>query len=81
MTPLADGERRDAKVCMYTNTHDANFIVDRLPDHPNVVIASACSGHGFKFSSVIGEILADLVIDGDTLHPISFLSADRLVRG
>jgi sarcosine oxidase len=79
--PLANGERRDAKVCMYTNTPDANFIVDRLGGHPNVVVASACSGHGFKFSSVIGEILADLVLDGETRHPISFLSADRLVRG
>ena len=79
--PLANGERRDAKVCMYTNTHDANFIVDRLADDPNVVVASACSGHGFKFSSVIGEILADLVLDGETRHPIGFLSADRLVRG
>ena len=79
--PLANGKRLDAKVCMYTNTPDAHFIVDRLPGHPNVVVASACSGHGFKFSSVIGEILADLVIDGETRHPISFLSADRLVRG
>jgi sarcosine oxidase len=79
--PLANGKRRDAKVCMYTNTHDANFIVDRLRDNPNVIIASACSGHGFKFSSVIGEILADLVLDGETRHPIGFLSADRLVRG
>ncbi len=79
--PLANGERRDAKVCMYTNTHDSNFIVDRLADAPNVVVASACSGHGFKFSSVIGEILADLVLDGASRHPIGFLSADRLVRG
>jgi len=78
--PLANGERRDAKVCMYTNTPDANFIIDRLAEHPNVVVASACSGHGFKFSSVIGEILADLVLEGETRHPISFLSADRLVR-
>jgi sarcosine oxidase len=65
---------------MYTNTHDANFIVDRLADAPNVVVASACSGHGFKFSSVIGEILADLVLDGASRNPIGFLSADRLVR-
>ena len=79
--PLADGERRDAKVCMYTNTPDAHFIVDRLPDHPNVVVASACSGHGFKFSTVIGEILADLVLEGETRHPIGFLSAKRLVHG
>jgi sarcosine oxidase len=76
--PLANGERRDAKVCMYTNTPDAHFIVDRLTDDPNVVIASACSGHGFKFSGVIGEILADLVIDGETRHAIGFLSAERL---
>jgi sarcosine oxidase len=76
--PLANGERLDAKVCMYTNTPDANFIVDRVADHPNVVVASACSGHGFKFSSVIGEILADLVIDGESRHPIGFLSAERL---
>ncbi|MDQ2915508.1 MAG: N-methyl-L-tryptophan oxidase [Chloroflexota bacterium] len=76
--PLANGERRDAKVCMYTNTSDANFVIDRLPDDPNVVVASACSGHGFKFSTVIGEILADLVLDGETRHPIRFLSADRL---
>src|SRR5207302_9114589 len=79
--PLANGERRDAKVCMYTNTPDANFIVDRLADHPSVVVASACSGHGFKFASVIGEILADLVLKGETRHPIGFLSARRLVHG
>ena len=76
--PLANGERRDAKVCMYTNTTDAHFIVDRLPDAPSVIVASACSGHGFKFSSVIGEILADLALDGETPHPIQFLSAERL---
>jgi sarcosine oxidase len=76
--PLANGARRQAKVCMYTNTRDANFVIDRLADHPNVVVASACSGHGFKFSSVIGEILADLVLDGHTRHPIGFLSAKRL---
>jgi glycine/D-amino acid oxidase-like deaminating enzyme len=76
--PLANGARRQAKVCMYTNTRDANFVIDRLADHPNVVVASACSGHGFKFSSVIGEILGDLVLDGHTRHPIGFLSAKRL---
>ena len=79
--PLANGARRDAKVCMYTNTPDANFIVDRLAEDPNVVVASACSGHGFKFSTVIGEILADLVLTGETRHPIGFLSANRLVHG
>jgi sarcosine oxidase len=77
--PLANGERRGAKVCMYTNAPDANFIVDRIHADPNVVIASACSGHGFKFASVIGEICADLALDGRTAHPIEFLAAARLV--
>jgi sarcosine oxidase len=79
--PLANGARRDAKVCMYTNTPDGHFVIDRLNDDSNVIVASACSGHGFKFASVIGEILADLVLDCKTRHPISFLSARRLVRG
>ena len=78
--PLANGARRQAKVCLYTNTPDAHFIVDRLADHPNVVVASACSGHGFKFASVVGEILAELVLDGETHHPIGFLSATRLAH-
>jgi sarcosine oxidase len=78
--PLANGERRDAKVCMYTNTRDGHFVIDHLNEASNVVVASACSGHGFKFSSVIGEILADLVLDGKTHYSINFLSARRLVR-
>jgi sarcosine oxidase len=76
--PLANGRRLNAKVCMYTNTRDSDFVIDHLAGHPNVVVASACSGHGFKFSSVIGEILADLVLDGQTRYPIDFLSAKRL---
>ena len=79
--PLADGERREAKVCMYTNTTDGHFIIDFLPEDSNVVIASACSGHGFKFSSVVGEIAADLALDGETQHAIEFLSAARLESG
>ena len=76
--PLANGERRDAKVCMYTNTVDSHFVIDNLLEDSNVVVASACSGHGFKFASVIGEILADLVLSGETAHAIGFLSSERL---
>jgi sarcosine oxidase len=76
--PLANGERRDAKVCMYTNTPDSHFVIDRLLEDSNVIVASVCSGHGFKFASVIGEILADLVLEGETRHEIGFLSAERL---
>ena len=58
--PNADGALRSAAVCQYTNTPDGHFWIDRHPAHANVLIASACCGHGFKFASVVGEILADL---------------------
>ena len=60
-TPGADGPLRASVVCLYTNTPDEHFWIDRYPAHPQVLVASPCSGHGFKFSPVIGEILADLV--------------------
>ena len=59
--PAADGTLRATTVCLYTNTPDEHFLIDRHPLHRHVLIASACSGHGFKFSPVIGEMLADLV--------------------
>lgn len=77
--PSANGPVRSCKVCMYTNTPDENFAIGTLPGHDRVVFASACSGHGFKFSSVIGEVLADLATTGETAHPIGFLAADRFV--
>lgn len=76
--PGALGPIRDIQVCLYTNTTDEHFVVDLHPEHGNVVIASPCSGHGFKFASVIGEILADLAESGSTRHAIRFLSAKRL---
>ncbi|MGH2490427.1 MAG: N-methyl-L-tryptophan oxidase [Candidatus Limnocylindria bacterium] len=72
---LANGERRRAQVCMYTNSPDGHFIIDR--DGP-VTYASACSGHGFKFASAVGEILADLATSGRSSLDIGFLSARRL---
>jgi sarcosine oxidase len=68
------------KTCMYTNTSDENFIVDFLPNTDNnVAIAAGFSGHGFKFASVIGEIMADLSINGKTDLPIGFLNAKRFL--
>lgn len=58
--PAAEGTLRAATVCLYTNTEDEHFLIDRHPLHPQVLITSACSGHGFKFCPVIGELLADL---------------------
>ena len=59
--PSAAGSLRQSAVCLYTNSPDHHFVIDHAPGLSQVVIASACSGHGFKFSSAIGEILADLV--------------------
>ena len=57
--PDADGPLRSTTVCLYTNSRDDNFILDAHPQHPAVFIASPCSGHGFKFSIAIGELIAD----------------------
>lgn len=58
--PDACGEVVHAATCFYTNTPDERFIIDAHPEHPNVFLASACSGHGFKFSSAVGATLASL---------------------
>jgi sarcosine oxidase len=50
--------------CLYTITREGRFIIDRHPDHANVMIVSACSGHGFKHSPAIGEAVAQLIVDG-----------------
>lgn len=63
--------------CKFTNTPDLQFVLDLHPAAPNVAFASACSGHGFKFAPVVGEILADLALDGGTRQPIEFLRLDR----
>jgi glycine/D-amino acid oxidase-like deaminating enzyme len=57
-----------AATCMDTNTPDRHFVVGAHPDHPRVSVACGFSGHGFKFTPVIGEILADLATDGSTAH-------------
>jgi sarcosine oxidase len=75
--PDADGPVLAMRVCMYANSPDLHFIVDTHPFHANVVVACGFSGHGFKFASVIGEVLADLATDGKTPHPVGFLSLKR----
>ena len=75
--PLAAGPVLDLKTCIYTNTPDEHFIIDVLPSHPQVSVAAGFSGHGFKFASVIGEIMADLAQHGETGHDISLFRLDR----
>ena len=76
--PAAAGPVKQLKTCIYTSTPDADFIVDSHPDDPRIILASACSGHGFKFASVLGEILADLATSGSTRHDISRFGLARL---
>jgi sarcosine oxidase len=78
--PDADGPTLAMKTCLFTNSPDEHFILDFHPDHPQVAIASACSGHGFKFSSVVGEIMADLVLDGRTRFDIGLFRLNRFPR-
>jgi sarcosine oxidase len=75
--PDANGPLLRHSTCMFTNTPDGHFVIDRDPDVPEVLIVSPCSGHGFKFCSVVGEIVADLVERNATRHDIGLF---RLAR-
>jgi sarcosine oxidase len=76
--PGAAGNTLTLKSCLYTNSEDEDFIIDHLPGYDGkVTIASGFSGHGFKFASVIGEILADLAVKGKTDLPVEFLRLSR----
>jgi glycine/D-amino acid oxidase-like deaminating enzyme len=75
--PGAAANFRAAKACMYTLTPDHDFVIDRHPEHPNLVLCGGFSGHGFKFAPVVGEIAADLALNGGTRHDIGFLSLRR----
>lgn len=77
---LGNGVLVDTVACKYTLTPDQHFVIGTHPDFANVTIASPCSGHGYKFASVIGEILADLAIDGATRHAIDLFSPTRFNR-
>ncbi|HEY7219468.1 MAG TPA: N-methyl-L-tryptophan oxidase [Candidatus Binatia bacterium] len=68
---------RSAASCLYTTTPDSNFVIDVHPDNDRIMIASPCSGHGFKHSAAIGELLAGQVIDGKSTIDISGFSMKR----
>ncbi|MFE7129551.1 N-methyl-L-tryptophan oxidase [Streptomyces sp. NPDC057638] len=77
--PRLPGTHLTAVTCMYTNTADEHFIIAGHPAHPGAAtVACGFSGHGFKFTPVVGEILADLALDGTTRHPIAFFDPRRL---
>ncbi len=73
----ANGSLNAGKTCIFTNTPDENFVIDLHPEHPHIAIAAGFSGHGYKFSSAVGEILSELVTEGETVQDISLFSAKR----
>jgi sarcosine oxidase len=78
---IAKADIVTAKTCLYANSADENFIIDYLPGYEkDVTIACGFSGHGFKFVSVVGEILTDLAINGKTSQPIDFLRLWRFQK-
>jgi sarcosine oxidase len=75
--PDLPGTLLKSVTCMYTSTPDEHFVIARHPRHEQVVVACGFSGHGFKFVPVVGEIVADLVTEGGTAHPIGLFDPER----
>jgi sarcosine oxidase len=75
--PEADGQTMALKTCLFTNTPDGHFIIDCLPELPQVAVAAGFSGHGFKFCSVVGEIMADLVSHGSSQFDLKMFQLNR----
>jgi sarcosine oxidase len=71
----------NTSLCIYTRSPDEHFVVGLHPEAPQLVIASPCSGHGFKFASVMGEIIADLAQDRRTDRPIDLFKPERILAG
>lgn len=65
---IAEAPVQESRICLYTQTPDEHFVVDSHPEFQHVVIGAGFSGHGFKFSAIIGKMLADIALDGSTPH-------------
>jgi monomeric sarcosine oxidase len=77
---LADGEVIHTKVCLYDMTENSDFVLDKDPDHQDVVYGYGFSGHGFKFAPLIGRLLSELALDKRLSFPIERFSADPSQR-
>ncbi|MCS7224657.1 MAG: N-methyl-L-tryptophan oxidase [Armatimonadetes bacterium] len=75
--PAVSGPLKETQVCLYTNTPDGHFLIDRVPGADPIFVVSPCSGHGFKFASVIGEAVARWILDGNPGHDLSLFSWKR----
>lgn len=78
---LSEGILVDSVTCLYTVTPDHHFVIGLHPQYPQVVIASPCSGHGYKFATVVGEVLADLAVEQTTRHRIALFAPSRFEAG
>lgn len=74
---IAAAPARESRICLYTQTPDENFIVDAHPLHKHVAIGAGFSGHGFKFSAIVGKMLSDIALEGATPHNDSLFKIDR----
>ncbi|MET3508092.1 N-methyl-L-tryptophan oxidase [Halalkalibacter oceani] len=79
--PKAEGKLLKMGICMFSNTPDHHFIIDTAPGTERVIMAAGFSGHGFKFASVIGDILCELANEGKTKRDIAFLRLERFAKG
>jgi sarcosine oxidase len=77
--PDANGPILSLRVCHFTNTPDEHFVIDTVPGAPSIIMASPCSGHGFKFASVMGEVLADLAMERQSKFDLSLFGLRRLL--
>lgn len=77
---VADSALREHRVCLYTMTPDEHFIVDLHPEYRHIAIGAGFSGHGFKFSTIIGKMLTELVLDGKTPHNDNLFKIDRFLN-
>jgi sarcosine oxidase len=77
LAPAAAGDLRRTSLCVYTRSPDLHFLLGPHPEAPQIILASPCSGHGFKFASLFGDILADLATAGSTAWPIGLFQPAR----
>jgi glycine/D-amino acid oxidase-like deaminating enzyme len=69
----------DGSVCLYTNAPDRHFVVGAHPAHDEVMLVSACSGHGFKFATALAEVVANLTLEGDAAFDLSLFGVERVI--
>ncbi len=76
---LAAAPVQESRICLYTRTPDEHFIVDAHPEHSQIAIGAGFSGHGFKFSTTIGKMLAEIALDGATAHNNRLFKIERFI--